>query len=89
MSTEVLEHCPRPWLFVAELARVLRLGGTLLLTARGYDERGCYPVHEHPRDYWRFSAGSMSLLAEDAGLYRIDVIADPDYPGFFLIAQKP
>lgn len=89
VSTEVLEHCPRPWRFVDELARVVRFGGHVLLTARGYDWRGCYPVHEHPADYWRFSLGALRILAEDAGLAVVELVDDPDYPGGFLLATKP
>jgi SAM-dependent methyltransferase len=88
VSTEMLEHDLRPWRSLVEMARVLRPGGTLLLTARGYDGRGCFPVHDYPDDLWRFSGRSLQILTEDAGLTtRVDV--DPTDPGWFLEAVKP
>jgi SAM-dependent methyltransferase len=89
VCTEVLEHDERPWVTIAEMARVLKPGGHLLVTARGYDERGCYEVHGAPEDYWRFSTGSMRIMAQDAGLYLIEVEQDPEFPGVFLTAVKP
>lgn len=89
VSTEMLEHCERPWQAVAGMAASLAGSGWLLLTARGYDGRGCYPIHDHPRDFWRFSEGAMRALVEDAGLVDVRVEADPDYPGWFLSARKP
>ena len=89
VCTEVLEHDERPWRTVAEMARVLRAGGHLLVTARGYDERGCYELHNLPIDYWRFSPDALRFMAEDAGLYLITVEHDPQFPGAFLHAVKP
>lgn len=88
VSTEMLEHDQRPWLSVAEMARVLRPGGHLLLTCRGYDGRGCFPVHDYPDDHWRFTVSSVRLLLTDAGLVA-DVIEDPQAPGVFAAATKP
>lgn len=89
ISTEMLEHDPRPWASIPEMARVLRPAGVLILTARGYDHRGCYPVHDFPADYWRFSCGGMTLLVEDAGLKVYNCLADFDKPGVFVTAVKP
>lgn len=89
VSTEVLEHVERPWRIVGEMARVCAPGGHVILTARGYDERGCFPVHEYPRDYWRYSVGSFRVLLEDAGLEVLQVTADPEAPGVFGLARKP
>ncbi len=88
ISTEMLEHCPRPWVAVAEMARVCAPGGHVILTARGYDHRGCWEVHGYPHDYWRFSEGSMRLMAEDAGLDVLTCEVDPEGPGWLLVAEK-
>lgn len=86
ISTEMLEHCERPWLAVAEMARVGE--ACLILTARGYDQRGCFPVHHDPSDLWRFSEASLRLLVEDAGLEVIECQADPEAPGVLLVAGR-
>lgn len=87
VSTETLEHVARPWVAIAELARVCRHGGHVIVTARGYDLRGCWDVHHAP-DRWRFSEESMRILAEDAGLKVLELESDPEGPGWFLLAQK-
>lgn len=89
VSTEMLEHCPRPWVAVAEMAKVCAPGGHVILTARGYDERGCWELHSYPFDFWRFSEGSMRLLATDAGLEVLSCEVDPEGPGWMLVATKP
>jgi SAM-dependent methyltransferase len=89
VSTEMLEHVLRPWKCVAEMARVLKDGGYLILTARGYDERGCWEPHGFPEDHWRFGASTLGILAEDVGLVVLEQIPDPEGPGYFLLARKP
>ena len=88
VSTEMLEHDTRPWRSVAEMARVLSVGGYLILTARGYDQRGCFPIHDYPDDNWRFSVNAARELLLDAGLEVIDCEPDPQDPGFVSVARK-
>ena len=88
VSTEMLEHDGLPWKSVAEMRRVLRRGGMLLLTARGYDARGCFGLHDHPGDYWRFSVGGMTILLDEVGFKERTVIPDPQYPGVFAVARR-
>ena len=86
ISTEMLEHCPRPWVAVKEMARVS--SGYVIITCRGYDTRGYWEVHAYPHDYWRFSDGSMRILAEDAGLTVVELEADPEGPGWLMVCTK-
>lgn len=88
VSTEMLEHDGLPWKSVAEMRRVLKKGGTLLLTARGYDARGCFGLHDHPGDYHRFSVGGIEILLDEVGFKEHKVIPDPEFPGFFAIARR-
>lgn len=88
ISTEALEHVDRPWKAVAEMARVCVPDGHVIITARGYDERGCWEPHSWPNDVTRFSERGMRVLAEDAGLMVQEIAADPEGPGFFLYARK-
>jgi hypothetical protein len=90
ICTEMLEHDPTPWLSLPEMARVLASGGSLLMTARGFDEyQGCYGRHDCPKDYWRFNVQSFEVLIEWAGLRSVQVIPDPEVPGVFGHAVKP
>jgi SAM-dependent methyltransferase len=58
LSTQVLEHLLDPQLAINEALRVLKPGGTLVLTVPGL-----WPLHEAPHDYWRFTRyGVLALL---------------------------
>jgi len=57
ISNEVLEHVFEPDAFIADIARVLKPGGRLLLTVPFvWDE------HEQPRDYGRYSSFGLAAL---------------------------
>lgn len=91
VSTEMLEHALDPWHAIDQMARVLRSGGILILTCRGFDHRGAYQLHEADDhgDYWRFSVAGLSELVLSAGLDIDQAYADPECPGVFLTAVKP
>lgn len=57
ICTQVLEHVANPFLAAAELYRILKPGGRLLLTVPS-----AYPYHSAPGDYWRFTRDSLGLL---------------------------
>jgi SAM-dependent methyltransferase len=85
VCTEMLEHDPTPWLTLPEIARVLRPGGVVILTARGIG----YPLHGFPDDYWRFTASSFRHLFELAGLRVVETrLDDPVKPGVLGVAYK-
>ncbi len=88
VSTEAGEHILRPWLAVAEMARVCEPGGIVIFTCRGFNERGAFGWH-NPPDHWRFGPGTLEALAEDAGLTDIFVQPDWQVPGWFMAARKP
>ena len=88
VSTEMLEHDLSPWWSMWEMRRVLKRGGLLILTCRGFDDRGCYPVHGTV-DRWRFSVDGLTALVEMVGLTVKEARTDPDAPGVFVTAVKP
>lgn len=57
LCTEVLEHTKHPEVVASELMRVLRPGGTLVLTTRFI-----YPIHDGPEDYFRFTKYGLREL---------------------------
>ena len=62
VCTQVLEHLPEPQRVVAELARVLKPGGTLWLSAPLF-----YAEHERPYDFFRYTRYGLERLLADAG----------------------
>lgn len=57
LCTEVLEHIPEPQRAIDEMFRVLKPGGTLLLTTRFL-----FPIHDAPHDYFRFTKYGLRYL---------------------------
>lgn len=58
LSTQVLEHIPKPDVFLKEAYRVLKSGGILLLTTSL-----TWPLHEEPYDYFRYTKYGLKKLA--------------------------
>jgi ubiquinone/menaquinone biosynthesis C-methylase UbiE len=66
VCTEVLEHCHSPETVLNEMHRVLKLGGTLILTTRFV-----YPLHDIPHDYYRFTKYGLRYLLSDWNVIEI------------------
>jgi SAM-dependent methyltransferase len=62
VATEVMEHLPDPNLLLAEIGRVTRSPGALILSVPFLA-----PLHEEPRDFYRFTPYSLRLLLEQHG----------------------
>ncbi len=63
LCLSVLEHTARPGHSMAEIARVLRPGGCLILQVPWQ-----WHVHEAPNDYFRFTPYALRTICEDVGL---------------------
>jgi SAM-dependent methyltransferase len=63
LFSDVLEHLPDPELAMAEISRILRPGGVLLLNTPFL-----YWIHEAPHDYYRHTRFSLERLVAGAGM---------------------
>ena len=61
--TQVLQHLPEPGAAIAEMARVLKPGGRVVISVPHL-----VWMHNEPHDYWRFTRHGMRHLLEKAGL---------------------
>jgi len=76
---EVLEHVADARAVLAEIARVLKTGGVLLLSVPFL-----YPLHDAPHDYRRFTAPGLEAATREAGLAPAPV--QPRNTGFEAVA---
>ncbi|MCS6852042.1 MAG: class I SAM-dependent methyltransferase [Gemmataceae bacterium] len=60
IAMNTFEHVPRFWRGFAEVWRVLRPDGALLVSCPFY-----FHIHSYPSDYWRFTPEAVELLLAD------------------------
>jgi SAM-dependent methyltransferase len=68
LMTSVLEHLEEPERGIAEAYRLVKPGGHLILTAPFI-----WPIHEAPRDFFRYSPYGLQYLLEEAGFEVVEV----------------
>jgi len=71
LCTEMLEHVPEPQRAIDEMWRVLKPGGTLLLTTRFL-----FPIHDAPHDYFRFTKYGLRHLLRRFEIRHLDEESD-------------
>jgi len=62
LSNQVLEHVDTPSGYLQEALRILKPGGTLILTTHGY-----WFYHPTPNDYWRWTSAGLRKTVEAEG----------------------
>jgi SAM-dependent methyltransferase len=62
-SCNVIEHVPKPWLWLEELVRVIKPGGLIICV-----NPVSWPYHEAPVDCWRLLPEAYKALFDEAGL---------------------
>lgn len=83
-TLETLEHDERFWLTLIECNRVLRPGGSLIVTTRAFG----FPRHDYPHDYWRFTTDGLLAAIRWAGFDHVDAVEDHDDLGVFVLARS-
>jgi SAM-dependent methyltransferase len=68
LLAEVLEHLEEPERGLREAHRLLAPGGKIILTAPFM-----WPIHEEPRDFYRYSPFGLRHLLESAGFVDVEV----------------
>jgi SAM-dependent methyltransferase len=63
LNVQVLEHTPRPRRLIAEIARVLKRNGVLIMVAPF-----SFRLHEQPHDYFRYSSHGLRHLLDEVGI---------------------
>lgn len=72
LCTQVLEHCTSPERIINECHRVLRDGGSLIVTVPSI-----YPVHGYPADNWRFMPDGLKYLLRNFS--HVEVLGELDF----------
>jgi len=62
LSNQVLEHVDSPSGYLQEALRILKPGGTIILTTHGY-----WFYHPTPNDYWRWTSAGLRKTVEAEG----------------------
>lgn len=78
VSTEMLEHDPHPHATMWQIAKVLKPGGHLLVTARGNG----FPEHNNP-DMFRYMPDGFKHVLSLAQVDVLEVTKDPQVSGLF------
>jgi SAM-dependent methyltransferase len=64
LSSQVLEHVISPSFYLAECYRILKPGGSLVLSTHGiFEDHAC------PDDFWRWTGFGLRKLVEQAGFH--------------------
>ena len=79
LCTQVLEHIPEPVAVIGEIRRVLKPGGTLLLSVPSI-----FPQHGSPGDYWRYMPQGLQWVLRD--FHSVKVMGEAGtVPSIFLV----
>ncbi|MBN1415298.1 MAG: class I SAM-dependent methyltransferase [Bacteroidales bacterium] len=74
--TQVLEHIENPSAVLKEISRVMKLQGILIIAWPFL-----YPIHEEPRDFYRYTVFGLTHLAKEAGF---EVLSFVPVSGFWI-----
>jgi len=85
VNMEALEHDFYFWKTFAEMRRVVRVGGHVIVTTRSWNGFG---PHDYPSDYWRFMDDGLVRLFRENGFDCLESSYAENSSGIFAIASK-
>ena len=65
-SIATFEHLAMPWKVAVEINKVLKPGGVAVVVSHQ-----CWPVHEQPWDFWRFSTWAWRTMFNEASGFEV------------------
>jgi SAM-dependent methyltransferase len=81
LITQVLEHVAEPIAVIGEIRRVIKPGGTLLLSVPSI-----FPQHGSPGDYWRYMPQGLQWILHD--FHDVEVTGEAGtVPSIFLVVN--
>jgi SAM-dependent methyltransferase len=72
---DTMEHVEYPHRALAEVRRVLRPGGIMVMTSVMQ-----FPIHSHPDDYWRFTPSAFASLVRPFDWSFVESAGVEDFP---------
>lgn len=79
IATDVLEHIARPKLLMAEIARLLKPNGKVIIAVPFF-----YHLHEKPYDYFRYTEFALRMFCEENSLALLQLEAYGGAPEIIL-----
>ena len=80
ISTQVFEHVDNPFTVAQEIKKVLKPGGSAIITAPFM-----FPFHADPKDNFRFSREGLEEIFKSSGF---EIIDSGIYGGFFIVLSE-
>lgn len=74
MTKAVFEHLAMPWKVMIELNKVMKQSGLLFIHTHS-----CFPLHERPWDFWRYSRDTWNILLNRVTGFNI-IVAEEEFP---------
>jgi SAM-dependent methyltransferase len=75
LCLDTLEHVEFPRRAIAEMLRVLKPGGVMIISSTMY-----FPIHEHPHDFWRFTPDGFASLLRECDHSLVESAGWDDFP---------